>query len=231
MSKLIRACVALAAFAALAVPATASAENDITLQQPTGTSLAPTHASTIPVAGTSIGKTEMLDSSGGVLVSCDTAVMTGNLETNTHTAVEGTITSAAFHDVGGPADPCQGSIGSVTVTPSAATNGLPWCLRSTNTMKTDEFQVRGNNCTGPPRAIRFVLHTAVGQCTYERTGAISGTFTTHPSAAVLSISNQEFKRIAGSFLCPANGFLKMSFALERETAGGSPHPIYIVNAT
>jgi hypothetical protein len=232
MKHLLKACIALAAFMAFAVvPAVASAENDATLQQPTGTALAPTHTTTIPVVGTNVGKTEMLSSGGAVLVSCDTAEMTGDLETNTHTAVEGTITSASFKNHA--STECSGSFGNVTVTTSGFTNSLPWCLRSTSTMKTDEFQVRGNSCTSPSRSIRFILHsTTVGECEYERTAAIVGTYKTHPTAAELSIANQEFKLIRGGFFCPPAGFLKMTFSLYRETAGVHINdPIYIVNAT
>lgn len=232
MKHLWKALIALAAFAALAVvPAVASAENDITLQQPTGTSLAPTHAAPIPIVGTSNGKTLLLDSSGNTLISCDTAIMTGNLETNTHTAVEGTITSAQFHNEGKAA--CTASLGTATVTTGGITNGLNWCLRSTSTMATDEFQVRGNGCTSASRGIRFTLHTSfAGTCEYERTTAIPGKYTTHPAQGEAEISNVEFKRISG--LCPwAAGFLQMKFKLYRETSPGShlADPIYIVNAT
>ena len=60
----------------------------------------------------------------------------------------------------------------------------------------------------------------------ERAGAITGTYTTHPNAAVLTIDHVEFKRVGG--VCTSEvGFLDMQMNLERETAGGVTDPVYI----
>ncbi|MGN6201343.1 MAG: hypothetical protein ACTHNY_02935 [Solirubrobacterales bacterium] len=224
---------ALAAFAAFAVaPSVASATNDPDVTHPTGTLLAVSHAAPAAITATNVGETLMTDINGNVLTRCNKAVMTGDLETNTGSGtVEATITSATFAGSGSLASngelECTGSFGNITVTANPATNGLPWCLRSTSTMVTDEFQIRGNGCTSASRPIRFVLDsTTAGECAYERSGAIPGTFTTHPasaSAAQLSISKVEFPRISGGFLCPSAGFLDMTFELE--TSSGSA--IYI----
>jgi hypothetical protein len=229
---LITACMALAAFAAFAVaPSVASATNDPDVTHPTGTLLSVSHAAPAAITATNVGETLMTDANTNVLTRCTKAVMSGDLETNTGVGtVEATITSATFagtgSSVGGETE-CTGTFGNITVTPNPATNGLPWCLRSTNAMVTDEFQLRGNGCTSASRAIRFVLDsTTVGECVYQRTASIPGTYTTHPAsanAAQLSVSHVEFPKLSGGFLCPAAGFLDMTFSLE--TSNGSA--IYI----
>jgi hypothetical protein len=233
MSKLIRACVAIAAFAAFAVlPTSAMALNDGVVESPTGTVLTPTHTVPIPIKATSVGNLLMTDVNTNTLVTCQTATMEGELETNTGTSsfnVEGTVTKASFNNHDGLG--CTGLGGRIHVNPSPATNGLPWCLRSTGTMKTHEFQVRGRGCTEEPRAIRFSLNvTALGlTCTYQRPAAIIGKYTTHPSDAVLSVSHVEFPRFESSVFCPAAGFLDMSFTLQRDTGGGVLDPVFIKN--
>lgn len=247
MSKLFKACLALAAFAALAVvPATASAVNDPLVTYPAGTKLAVSHALPVGVVGTSVGTTKMWDSAEGgtKLTECATATMTGNLETNTGTgpgtgAVEGNVTSATFS--GTPANHaashCEGSLGNITVNANPATNGLSWCLRSTTAMATDRVQIRGNACTSASRPIRFVLtaHTIFGSvtCTYQRSAAIEGSYTTSPSQTEVSIGTAtprvEFPLLEGSFLCPSKGFLEMSFRLYRDVAEHVKHPLLIDN--
>ena len=107
---------------------------------------------------------------------------------------------------------CEGSLGAVEVT---VTN-LPWCLFSNTTMATDEFQVRGGGCTSPTSAIKFTLHvsTIFGKisCNYENPAHLKGTFTTHPSDALLTLTKQKFNGTSGG-LCPAEGFLDQSFTL------------------
>lgn len=221
MRKLITACMALAAFGAFAIaPGTASATNDPQLTSPAGTLLAT--GSTI--TGTNVGETLMTDINGNILTRCTTAIMSGTVSTNSASTVAGSITSAKFGGTGstaaGAEEPeCTGSFGNVTVTTNPATNGLPWCLTSNNTMTTDEVRIRGNGCSSASRPIRFVLDsTTAGECVYERSGAIQGTYTTGTaSAATVSISKQEFPRVSGGFLCPSAGFLDMTFKL---TTGG-----------
>jgi hypothetical protein len=205
--KLLMACMALSAFVALAVPAIASAGPVVTA--PTGTNL----AAGSPIEAKNVGELLMTDVNGNVLTECNSATMSGTLKTNSGTTVEGNVESAAFtgHATNGE---CTGSFGNVTVTANPATNGLPWCLRATSTMKADEFQLRGNSCSSAARPIRFVLHsTTVGECVYQRSGAVVGEYKTHPSAAQLTVVKQEFTRFSGSFLCPSAGYLDMTFNL------------------
>jgi hypothetical protein len=200
----------VAAIMALAVvPAAASATNSPEL----------VHQGALVKAGTliqatNIGATTMKNAAGENLVSCEKAALTGNVTKNEGGNVEGDITAASFENIG--AVDCSGILGATRVTPTATTNGLPWCLRSTTTMLTDEFQVRGNSCNNLARPIRFVLHpTLLGTtCTYQRTAAIPGTFTTSSTTSELSISNVEFTLLEGGFGCPATGFLNMKFEME-----------------
>jgi hypothetical protein len=224
MKKLITACMALVALAAFALPATASATNDPDITHPTGTLMATN--TKILATNTSVAK---FSGFGGLLnVECQTASMTGTLVKNNGTEAEGTIETAKFSGTGTNGD-CTSNVGPVNATPNTGTNGTPWCLRSTPTMATDEFQVRGNSCSSLSRPIRFALDVtnAAETCVYERSTAIPGTYTTHPSDAVLSISSVPFTRISGSaFVCPSEGSLTMSFTLETDTTA-SADPLYI----
>jgi hypothetical protein len=221
-NKLIAACMALAAFAAFAVmPAGALATNSPQLMEgatpvPTGTKITGTNEGTLlmrsgPEAGSSI------------LTSCETARMTGTLTKNDGANIEGTIETAAFegYDAEHHVGECEGTFGKITVTTNVG-NGVPWCLRSTSTMATHEFQLRGNSCASAARGITFVLDsTTVGECKYERTtltGPVKGTYTTGGEASKLTVVGQEFKRESGSFLCPEKGYLFMTFTLETDVS-------------
>jgi hypothetical protein len=154
--------------------------------------------------------------------------MTGTLTKNNGTEVEGNVTSATFSGTGSEGR-CTASFGNSTVNPSPATNGLPWCIRSTPAMATDEVQIRGNECSKAARPIRFLLNTAVGECAYERTTPVVGTYTTDTpihgnSDAVIHIFEQLFTGVAGTngFFCPAEGLLDMTFTLETDTGTAEP---------
>jgi len=225
MSKLVKACIGLAAFVALcAVPAGAFASPLLTA--PTGTSV-PVGAN---IVGKNVGNTVMTDSSGNALVTCEKAEMTGTVVENSGTSLRGTIETASFTNKA--ATECSGSIGATTVTTNPATNGLPWCIEAKSTFSKDEFRVRGNSCASAARPIRFVLDvtTFLGtiQCTYQRpaTEPLTGTYTTHPEDARMTISKVKFPLLEGG-ACPSEGFLDMTFTLERETGGGLFDTAYI----
>lgn len=223
--KLITACMALAAFMALAVvPSIALAVNSPELREGTTNGVKAPPGTTI--LATNLGELIMTDSSGGILTRCNKATLTGTLTKNDGANIEGNVTKATFQGTGtkaaGAEDPeCTGSFGNVTVTANPATNGLPWCIRSTEGMATDEFQVRGDECSKAEREIRFVLHsTTVGECTYGRAIPTIGTLTTDtPTAtdAVVHIAAQKFDKKAGGFFCPGAGYLDFSFTIEKDT--------------
>lgn len=219
--KLMLACMALAAFAAFAiVPAMASAKNTPQVVE-NGAPLAPN----TKILATNVGITKMTTSLG--TVECTTASMTGELTKNTTGTVEGTITEAKFGGTGAqlsgaPEPECTTAAffgGDTTITPNQATNGLPWCIRSTEAMATDEFQVRGNSCANLARPIRYAMDiTNVGTCVYQRTTAIPGTFTTSTTDSTLSISEVEFTKFEGPFTCPSSGKLDMTFTMETDVS-------------
>ncbi|MGE5335884.1 MAG: hypothetical protein ACM3JL_00480 [Nitrososphaerota archaeon] len=219
--KLIAACMALAAFAAFAVaPSIAAAENSPEVTHPTGTTL----ATGTKITATNVGETKFTSTLPPIL--CNSAYMTGELTENTGSSVKADITAAGFTGTGTGGD-CTGGELLVHPTPETGTNGLPWCLTSNSEMVTDEFKVRGGSCTEEPRPIEFALDiTGVATCTYQRTTPISGTFTTHPEDAILTITGVAFTKTTGqSFFCPTTGELEMSFTLETDTE--TAEPIYI----
>jgi hypothetical protein len=229
--KIITACLALAALAAFVVPTAASASPELTA--PTGTTL----AAGSKIIGTQIGISKLTDTSGGTLLECTTGTMSGEVTKNNGTETEGKITSALFggtgtQAAGEPKPECTANsffgFGNASVT-AVVSEKAPWCLRATSAMAKDEFTVSGGACPGGGK-IKFIMNTTgVGECEYESTGHVTGTFTTHPEDAVLTVSSSTpqttngFAKIRGSFACPSSGVLDMSFTLE--TAAGAP--IYI----
>lgn len=231
MKKLIRACIALAAFGALfVIPSVASAAGP-ELTAPTGTPLPVGSAIIGTNTITGVHKPTVMTTSIGN-VECTGATMEGTLLKNTGTHVEGEITTAEFGGtVGGTTTGhCSGSgfLASPVVTPSHTSNpsiagapALPWCITASGNK--DEFTVRGGKCSEASRPLRFLLHASGTQCAYEK-ASVTGTYLTHPNHAVLTIASQTFTKVAGgSFFCPSSGTLHMSFTLE--TAKGED--IYI----
>jgi hypothetical protein len=218
MKRIIKACIVASAFAVL--PATASAENTATITHPTGTVLSASHASPMALQATQTAQSILTDASQNTLLACNQRHFHGNLETNSHTAIEWTLTKVE-------ATECGGSLPGPIVITTTEGNGVPWCLRITPTMATDEFQIRGGGCTSEARPLTWVAHTQnVGTCFYQRTAPISGKYTTHPQEAILSFNHQEFIREAGSgFFCPAVGYLDWSFT--PTTTSETGNPLYI----
>jgi|SRR5215218_8213511 len=203
--KLITACLALVAFAAMAVvPALASASPVLT------------NGSTAVTTGTKIigkntGNTKFTTSLG--TVECTNAKMTGTLTTNSGTSIEGNIETAEFNN--GVGNPCTTSfLGNVTVTPKK----LPWCLKAKSTFTADTFQLSSGACAGGG-TMEFTLDsTTVGECTYVSTGTppITGTFTT--GTGTLKTEKQgAFTKSAGGSFCPSGGELDMTFDLYTDT--------------
>jgi hypothetical protein len=221
--KLIAACMALTAFVAFAVaPSLASAKPVVT--HPTGTVL----ATGKNIKATNVGETIMETPIG--TLRCTSATMTGTLTTNSTAAgFEGDITSASFSGTGStvsgePLPECTGAFGNASITPTVSA-AAPWCLEGTEA--NDNFKLRGGSCLAASKALEFqIVVTIFGapvNCKYERAAAVTGTFVTHPSDAVLSVSKQNFPIAAGqSGFCPGNGELTMSFTTETDTAVAEP---------
>jgi hypothetical protein len=232
MNKTIQqACIALAAFVAVFIaPSATSASPELTA--PTGTQASVgTFVQATNVKHLEPNKAIRLTTSIGN-VECNEATLTGELTSNTGSHIAGNITTAEFR--GKPSEPasqhCASPFGNVTVTPNHTTNpshngvsSLPWCITA-NTAD-DKFTVRGGKCSEAARNIVFTLHTALyGTCTFQM-ASVTGTYTTHPNVAVLSIQNQMYTRITGSNFCPGNGILDMAFTLESDDE--QPQDLYV----
>lgn len=232
--KLLKACIALAAFAAIfVVPSVASASPELTA--PTGTTYSGNIIATNVAHSTTSEITKMVTAIGNI--ECATATLTGEVETNSGTHIAGNITTAEFFGKPGVKPHgahCFGGFGgNTTVTPNHTVNpehngvkSLPWCVTANEL--NDKFSVRGGKCSEIARPLTFTLHTAsVGSCGYEK-ASVTGTYTTHPADAILTIENQEFKKITGGAFCPGSGKLTMAFTLTEDLAGNvEGNPIYI----
>ncbi|HWO82793.1 MAG TPA: hypothetical protein VNM38_03260 [Solirubrobacterales bacterium] len=211
--KLMTGLLALVAFAALALPALASAKPVL---KEAGTPV----ATGTKIVGTNVGNTVMTTSFGSV--TCDTSILTGTLTVNsTASGVEGDIETARFFNkegaqaAGEPEKECSSWTGGVSVTPNPATNGLPWCVEATEA--NDVVKLRGGSCTAEPRPIRFTLVFTtglIGTCTYQRSAAAVGSLTTGTGEA--EILAQEWTKFEGGGGCPSSGKLDMKFAMETE---------------
>ncbi|HWC47403.1 MAG TPA: hypothetical protein VG448_00780 [Solirubrobacterales bacterium] len=215
-SKLVASCVLLVVVASIAAPSLASAANTPLLVE-NGSAVA---VGTKFQAG-NVGRLGFTTSLG--TMECTLSEWTGEVTKNSTGTVEGKITSARVGGTGAllngaPAPECTTQAifgGDTTVTMNPAISGLPWCLRSTSAMALDEFQVRGDSCASVARGIRFTLDiTNIGTCEYERTAAMSGTFSTSTTASTFSLSEVAFTKVSTeSFLCPASGKLDLTFQL------------------
>lgn len=213
--KLINACIALAALAAFALPATASAANDPQLTE--GGALVAAGAS---VVGTTVNPS-FTTTSGSSILSCSSAKATGKVLKNSSGTVEGEITTATYSGTGAISSDnnlpeCTGSFGNAYIT---VTN-TPLCIKSTPAMAEDEGQVGGGGC-GTFGTVKFTIGTTTaGECKYETTSTLKGDFTTGGTETVLTIRNTQAgsgsKLISGGFLCPTSGMLKGSGTLETE---------------
>jgi hypothetical protein len=237
-TKIIMACMAAVALAAFTLPASASAskmtleENGVVLNPAAGACTGV--SGTICVRGTNTDVVpKVTDANGNPLMDCTNMSLTAYLLKNTHAAIEATIHSVMLNGTPGVTPHtthCNSTFGNITVTTNPATNGLHWCLRSTEAMAADEVQIRGNGCTAAARPIRLLLDSSVaGECTYERSGAVVGEVTTTPNPALLHFAKQEFPKIAGGFLCPAKTFLDFTLSLYTDTAAEEPLSVVAVN--
>lgn len=232
--RLVKACIALAAFAAIFVmPSMASA---LEITHPTGTRYAGTFIQATNIAHAATPKNTRMEIPGLGNIECTEATLTGHIKTNNGGAtVQGEITTAEFrghpNTVGN--NDCNGPLGTVTVTPSHTSDGihkpsgapetiksLPWCITAG---AEDSLTVQGGEC-GKARALTFLFHVTnpALDCVYERVEAVKGTYTTHSSGVAVGTVgggvNAEFKEVpaTASVFCPNTGSLKMAFTLETD---------------
>lgn len=213
--KLITAVIALIAVAAIDLPGTALAANDPQL----------TESGSLVAAGASIVGTTanaaLNSTTGSTLLTCSSAKGTGKVLKNSGGTLEGELTTYTYSGTGGiSADnslpECTGSFGNVYIT---VTN-TPLCVRSTPLMAEDEGQVGGGGC-GTFGPVKFTIgSTTAGECKYETTSTLKGTFTTGGTETNLTFKNTQeasgAKLVSGGFLCPTSGMLTGSASLETE---------------
>jgi len=138
---------ALAVCAVLAAPVTASPV--VTDTDPPGV------ARVVPVGtkliATNTGNIRMTTSLG--TLECTKAVLTGELVKNSGTEIEGTITTASFTGTGAEERCTTAFLGNIKVTPKK----LPWCLKATNKMTADTFELKSGSCGGALGSMEFTL--------------------------------------------------------------------------
>jgi hypothetical protein len=227
--KIIMVCMAVAAFAAFALPATASAKNTPHLTDSGGAV-----AVGAAINGTLLEKTEATfwnTATSIKLFTCTNSTLTGKIVKNTTGTVEGTITTFDFSGTGSVhadngLNECTGDIGSFAITVVSK----PLCLRATEVMLTHEFQVgaelAGKTCAEGTGNVKFLLiSTTAGECEYETAGSVKGDFTTTAVGTASRLTTRDTiagsgaSRIRGGFLCPSSGMLGITFTMETEAAG------------
>jgi hypothetical protein len=234
-------CVFLTAcIAFVALPALASATNNVTITHPTGTVLAAGQT----LKGTNVGDVKFIGSiigSSTVTTTCSTAVVTGPLNKNNKAEPFGnetaiTLKSAKFSGTGAGGD-CKSDsafFGDAAITTEVG-NGVPFCLFANSTfLNPDEIRLRGGECTGAARSITIVIdYTTLGvQCKYERPtadGAYIGSYRTDtnpsPSDAIVDLktSAQPIKGETGNNTnCPVELWMEMSLTFETDIEAPAP---------
>jgi hypothetical protein len=218
--KVLITCMAVAAFAALAMSASASAASPVLTNASGGV---------VPVGeglkATNIGVAKF--KGGETIFECSNDVMTGKLTANPNNGkpIEATIETASFKGTEAEEN-CKSSLGRVQVTDTGFANGTPYCITF---IGGDIFQTHGGACGAAHRAITYIddIHTIIGviQCHFERTaatGPLTGTFTTNPADAKFQIPFGSGSRFVGTSggLCPTVEELEWTFEL-RTAAGGT----------
>jgi len=205
--KLILSCMAVAAFAAFVLPATASAA--------TGTGKAGDVAVGVSITGKNIGDIFFMRTDGTTPeFACTSVHAVGTVTQNGAGVFAGTISTFNVSGTGSVSahnglNECTAGIGNFFFT----VVNLP--LLITTVAPADVVSITGKE----GKKVRFIIgSTVAGECEYESTSAaITGTFTT-AATTVLSINNTQAgsgsKVIRGGFFCPTSVQLKMSFFLQ-----------------
>jgi len=221
MGKLLPTCLTLITFAVFVSPTAALAVNDPDITCSTGV-LCATGA---VLTGHNVGNIRF-HSGSTTLWECTSGDFKGTLTKNDGTTVEETIEAVAIGGTGTNGE-CTGSFGNFTFTTDVG-NGTPWCLRAGPAMNADEFQLRGNSCGLESRSVTFaLLSTTAGECKYNRTAAIVGSYSTNDSDAQLSVINVSFSLESGGILCAGTGEVDMRMTLEKATIPQTTDPLNI----
>lgn len=225
--KRITTCLALTALAAFILPAAVQAVNHPIVTHPTGTKLAVGTRFT----ATNVSSSAIANTTGSIVLTCTTVSMTGELTKNETGTVQGNITAASYGSGGGP---CTGFT-NFTVTPQA----LPWCIKATESMGNDEFQITGGKCNEAAKKVKYLWKTGSGECEYESTTttAFKGNFTTdgtgdailsYPRTGHSATEDTGFSKVRDTTpfqICVSSIATQMSFTLETDEA--IANPLYI----
>jgi hypothetical protein len=217
-SKLIAACMALAAFVAFAVvPAVASASPVL---NEGGTAV----ATGSKIFGTNEGNTIMTSGATSTekLIECSKVKLGGTVTSNTGSHIAGNITTADFEGTGTSGD-CTSLTGESVRVTTAIEGGTPWCI---TTSKLGSFEVRGGECSQASRPLKFTLDftTSGASCGYEKANQ-TGSYTANLAGGKFTVfEGGPYKRyhlngFAGIF-CPSEANLDMTFNIETEN--GTP---------
>ena len=194
-----------------------------------------------------VGKPMILNSAG-LKIECEHSTLTGSVHNNgvTGGSVTLTITDATFAGTDATTD-CKSSLGPVRYTVPGLTNAggtTHWCLEQTP--NTDNVLVTPDGCTtsSASHVFTYIFEITAGiTCGFERSEALSGTFTTGDASAVtLTLNKAKFNTETGSghsIFCPASGeFEQFQYQMYTDTdvtkgtwrhAASVADPVYIVN--
>jgi hypothetical protein len=213
--KILGICVALVALGAMIAPAMASASPVLT-ENGTAVATGVNINATLEEGTTS----KLTIVKGGEAVVCTKSTLTGKLTKNSGTHIEGDITVASFKGSAAEEKCTTNFIGNTAVD----VNNPSYCITAGGELAKDTFQILPHLCGGTGGTFTFTLTGALGTCKYERSTAISGTFTTGGTQATLTVTGEpEFKGEAtNTFPCPAQGWLDASYVLETDVSPFTP---------
>lgn len=198
-NKIIAACVALVAFAALP-----SMANAIVLREEGGVLVNVGSK----IEATNEGNTVFSGSFGKV--ECTKSTLTGEVTVNGTSAVEGNITAATY-----TGEEAEGKCSSAFFGPTKVTiTSLPWCLRTTS-KSADKAELRGGNCSEAAKNLEFTLDSSIGNCTYRAASVTSNEYVTGQVPGTLKFENQPFTGIS-AFPCPTTGSFTGAYILETD---------------
>ena len=209
--KLIAACISVVAFAAFGIAPTMASASPVLTDTVSGV------VKTVEVGKkiSAINSEPIVLSTGLGNVTCSFSELTASVHTNSGTLIKATIEKAVYTGTGSEGR-CTSTL---PFNPQFVVDveNLHYCIESE---PTDKFIVRGGGCTEGAKNLRFTLTNALlGSCTYEK-ASVTGSHTTggDPAPASLTLTEQEFTKVAGGSSCPASGKLKGAYRLYTDTA-------------
>jgi hypothetical protein len=146
-------------------------------------------------------------------LNCEQAHLHGEVVKNSGTEIEVTITSSTVNKQ--PEGTCGGLLRVTSANP-------PWCLRMTQAMVKETFELRGGKCTEAPKGpLTTTLYFGLYSCYYVKT-SLAGSFRTQSEGdALLTTSKQKWEwELPSGIVCTSAWALDVSYTLE--TTNGTP---------